>query len=278
MSNLILSAVPRQSRPSGVWDYISPSRLNLWLKCPLAFKLRYIDGVPSPTPPAAFVGKMVHRGLETFYRARQQGVWLDSEDLQFGLANCWEQAVHDERVQFESEAIDTSSREQVQQLLKAYVVQLPADEPQPLAVEATSEAPLVDPTTGESLGIPLLGIMDLVLPDPSGPIVADFKTAARASSTLEIMHEIQLSCYAYLLRSAFGEPESALEIRSLIKTKIPKIETTRFPARSSAHMRRLFAVVRRYLDDLDSGNFVFRPGILCSSCEFEGTRCQGWQS
>ena len=21
----------------GVWDYVSPSRLNLWLKCPLAF-------------------------------------------------------------------------------------------------------------------------------------------------------------------------------------------------------------------------------------------------
>jgi hypothetical protein len=40
------------SAAGGVWDYISPSRLNLWLKCPLAFKLRYIDGVKMPTTPA----------------------------------------------------------------------------------------------------------------------------------------------------------------------------------------------------------------------------------
>ena len=118
----------------------------------------------------------------------------------------------------------------------------------------------------------------LVLPDPSGPIVADFKTAARASTTLEFMHEIQLSCYAYLLRHGFGQSESALEIRSLIKTKIPKIETMCFPTRSPEHLRRLFAVIRGYLDDLDSGNFVFRPGMLCSSYEFHGSRCQGWQS
>ena len=34
-----------------VWDYSSPSRLNLWLKCPLAWKLRYIDGVKTPSNP-----------------------------------------------------------------------------------------------------------------------------------------------------------------------------------------------------------------------------------
>ena len=30
-----------RSRPgqTGPWDYVSPSRLNLWLRCPLAFKL-----------------------------------------------------------------------------------------------------------------------------------------------------------------------------------------------------------------------------------------------
>ena len=42
-------AMPAE-RPSGVWDYVSPSRLARWLKCPLAFKHRYelpdrLDGV-----------------------------------------------------------------------------------------------------------------------------------------------------------------------------------------------------------------------------------------
>jgi hypothetical protein len=48
--------------------------------------------------------------------------------------------------------------------------------------------------------MPLLGIMDLVLPEEAGPIITDFKTASKSSGPLEITHEIQLSCYAYLLR------------------------------------------------------------------------------
>ena len=46
--------------------------------------------------------------------------------------------------------------------MTAYLAQAPEDE-KPLAVETAVEAPLVDPMTGENLGIPLLGIMDLVL-------------------------------------------------------------------------------------------------------------------
>lgn len=47
----------RQSRAGGVWDYVSISRLNLWLKCPLAFKLRYIDGIEAPPSASQFVGR-----------------------------------------------------------------------------------------------------------------------------------------------------------------------------------------------------------------------------
>ena len=61
-------------RGNGIWDYISPSRLNLWLKCPLAWKLRYIDGIKTPPTPALFLGTRVHDALEMFYRHRQLGV------------------------------------------------------------------------------------------------------------------------------------------------------------------------------------------------------------
>ena len=75
--NTLLAEPKPATRPAGVWDYISPSRLNLWLKCPLAFKLRYIDGVRSPTTPNLFLGKRVHQGLEIFYRHRQLGIQLE---------------------------------------------------------------------------------------------------------------------------------------------------------------------------------------------------------
>ena len=264
-------------RPSGVRDYISPSRLTLWLKCPLAFKIRYVDGVITPTSPAAFVGKVVHAALETYYRHRQLGLTIPVDTLLRQLIDRWEESAAEEGVGFSSVAAEATCRRQATELVALYITQLPADEPRPLAVEVTLATPLADPVTGEHLGIPLLGIMDLVLPHADGPEIVDFKTAARCSTTLEIVHEIQLSSYAYLFRRTTGQHESALEIRSLIKTKVPKIESSRFPSRSAAHFRRLFAVIRGYLDDLDSGKFVFRPGLGCDYCQVR-SQCKAWQA
>jgi hypothetical protein len=55
---------------------------------------------------------------------------------------------------------------------------------------------------------------------------------------------VQLPAYSYLFRHCSQEPESALEIRSLIKTETPRVETHRYAARDERHYRRLFAVIR----------------------------------
>ena len=159
-------------------------------------------------------------------------------------------------------------------LVSAYLGRVSADEPSPLAVEAAMEAPLVDPTSGEDLGIPVVGIVDLILDAQEGPIIADFKTAARSAEPLEIAHEVQLSCYSFLFRHAAGRQEAALEIRSLVKTKTPQVEFHRYPARTEAHFRRLFSLIRAYLDDLDAGRFIFRPGFGCGMCEHRETHCR----
>ncbi len=65
-------------------------------------------------------------------------------------------------------------------------------------------------------------------------------------------------------------------IRGLIKTKAPKVECHRYPARMVAHFRRLFAVIRAYLDGLDAGRYVFRPNFGCGVCDFRETHCRAW--
>ncbi len=82
--------------------------------------------------------------------------------------------------------------------------------------------------------------------------------------------------YAYLYRRLTGEQEVGLEIRSLIKTKQPKVEFHRYGRRSEAHFRRLFSVIREYLNALDSGRFNYRPGWTCSMCDFRESRCRQW--
>lgn len=263
-------------RPTDVWSYISPSRLNLWLRCPLAFKLRYIDGVVTPTSTAAFVGKMVHLGLERFYRHRQLGLLLDADMVVAKALAAWEPAVAEEQVRFASTADEQTARQQVESLLRCYLAKVPIDEPRPLAVEAVLEQPLVNPVSGEDLGLPLLGIVDLVLDGETGPTIIDFKTSSRTAPPHEITHEVQLTSYAWLFRQSTGQQESGLEIRSLVKTKTPQVQTHRYPARREQHFGRLFALVRAYLDDLDSRRFLYRPGHACVLCEHRNTHCARW--
>jgi hypothetical protein len=262
-----------QERSTNVRAYISPSRLNLWLRCPLAFRLRYIDGIRSPPSTSMFVGKMVHAGLECYYRHKQAGVMLPVSDVIQRMDACWESLAAEDGVGFKDTAEEAKLRTQSGGLVTAYLTQLPADEPAPTTVETRLEVPLVDPFTGEDLGIPLLGIVDLVVSCDDGPLVCDFKTSARSGGPVEIMHEVQLTAYAYLFRQLSDEFEAGLEIRSLIKTKVPKIEYHRYAARTDAHFRRFFQIVRLYLDDLDRGSFVYRPGFGCMMCDFRDGPC-----
>ena len=184
--------------------------------------------------------------------------------------------MHCEGLQFTSSQEEANVRDQVVSLLAAYFGQLPADEPRPLAVETSLSCPLIDPESGEDLGIPLVGIVDLVLAEEAGPLIADFKTAASSKPPPDIQHEIQLSCYSYLFRNISGQQEAALEIRSLVKTKTPQIVFHRYPPRQASHLRRLFLVIHAYLDDLERGQFLYRPGWTCGMCNYSDDHCQRW--
>ncbi len=274
MSTGLLGFESVQKRQGGVLEYISPSRLGCWLACPLRFKFRYLEGIRTPTTPALFTGKATHAALEIFYRHQQLGVTLDTSQVTAKLLESWAKLVDEEQITFESVEHEQSMRKQVCDLLAAYLAFAPQHE-RPLAVETAVEAQLIDPLTNEDLGMPLVGVIDLVLDYEAGPVICDFKTSARSSEPIEVIHEIQLSSYAYLFRQGSRWPESGLEIRSLIKTKVPKCEFHGYPARSEAHFRRLFAVVREYLDALDSGKFNYRPGFGCAMCDYR-RECQAW--
>lgn len=274
MSLTCSSPTQPQDSQADARRYISASRLNLWLRCPLAFKLRYIDGIVSKPTPSQFLGKVVHHGLECYYRHRQLGVELTAADVVAFTTNSWEALAADEEVEFDSSETESRLKTDAENLLKTYLLQRSGDEGRPLLVETSLEAPLIDPFSGENLGVPLFGIVDLVIEGNSGPVICDFKTSAKSNMPHEIMHEIQLSAYAYLFRSLSGTKEESLEIRTLVKTKTPKIDTHRYSARSENQFHRFFDLVRAYLDDLHSGRFLFRPGWTCMMCDYRDGPCR----
>ncbi len=254
-----------------VWNYVSASRLNLWMRCPLAFRRKYLEGVTSPSTPSLFVGKVVHGVLEHVYRCLMVGTIATTEDVPAFVEAAWTQTMDSEPCVFADAEQETKSRNLVSDLIRAYLSEIDIASEKPIAVEKKYEVPLIDPITGEDFGIPLVGIVDLVLDGEGGPIVTDFKTAASASVSCELQNELQLTGYAYLIREAFGQNESALEIRQLVKTKTPKIVVHRLPPRTERHFERFFGIVREYLECLDRGVFNGRPSWNCSLCEHSGS-------
>ena len=113
MSTGLLALDQPQERTRGVWDYISPSRLNLWIRCPLAFRLKYLDGIRTPASPALFVGKRCHSGLEDHYRHRMLGITLSPDEVIRRMDAGWGQAVVDEQMDFDSTAQEATLRQQV---------------------------------------------------------------------------------------------------------------------------------------------------------------------
>ena len=262
------------SEPVGnVWNYISASRLSLWMKCPLAFRRRYVDGIESAPSVSMFVGKVVHGVLEHVYRCRSVGAIASEDDLPAFVEAAWSRSMEEEPCFFDDVEQEKKCRSQIHDLAKSYLSEINIAEETPVAIEKRFEVPLVDPSTGEDLGLPLMGIVDLVLEMEKELTIVDFKTAASASSTCEIQHEIQLTAYSYLVRQLLDRDESALEIRQLIKTKQPKIVVHRFTPRSDAHFKRFFGIVREYLDSLDRGVFNYRPGFGCIMCNQVGDCC-----
>ena len=271
MTTSLLDFLRAAESVGNVWDYVSASRLNLWSKCPLAFRRRYVDGIEPAPSVSMFVGKVTHGVLEHVYRCRSVGTIATESDLPAFVGAAWTSAMSEAPCFFDDEAHEEKCRQQVHDLAAAYLREIDIETEKPLAVEKRYETPLIDPLTGEDLGVPLVGIIDLLLETKNGLTLIDFKTAASASSACAVQHELQLTAYSYLIRQLLDREESALEIRQLVKTKVPKIVVHRFPPRTDEHFRRFFDLVREYLDHLDRGVFNYRPGFGCMMCDQAGT-------
>ena len=258
-----------EQQDRGLWNYISTSRLNLWSKCPLAFRFRYIDGIVTPSNVNLFLGKVVHAALEAYYRHRQIGLKPVPDDAEGFVQSAWEVVAGEDLILWSSEEESSKCRDQAVGLVQTYIREYADQSERIIAMESSLETPLVDPDTGEDLGIPLFGIIDLVLEQDDALSLIDFKTAASASQVCEQSHAIQLTLYSLLLQGN-GYKQVETEIRQLVKTKTPKICVHRFGKRSDLQIRQFFSLCHEYLDCLDQSKFNYRPGWSCGLCDYRG--------
>ncbi|MBM9512024.1 PD-(D/E)XK nuclease family protein, partial [Desulfogranum marinum] len=144
-------------------------------------------------------------------------------------------------------------------------------------VELPLSAPLYN-HEGTEMDIQLMGIIDLLLRDNKGNLIAvDHKTAKQPKSQASVDNDLQLTAYSYLLtcgKFVFPRAEVLCRFDVLRKLKTPKLEihnTTRGPE-SRKRFAKLSAAVLAGIE-----NKVFLPcsSWMCADCEYSKA-CKRW--
>ena len=159
---------------------ITPNQLRTWVQCPLNHRLRYVDGVVPPTAPSAFLGTVVRDALTYLYQAERDRVCLGPAELCHYVMEQWETLAAREAVVFVSVREEQAHQQQAFAPWKHTWTVATWDEPPTLAVAQSITAPLLHPATGQHLGVDLVGTLDLILDDPAGPLLVDFRTSSRS--------------------------------------------------------------------------------------------------
>ena len=228
--------------------YLSHSRLHRYLHCPEQYRLYYVERLRPRIPDAALVfGQLMHQALSALFRtgedpvAHFQSAWLEvkSADLSYGKRESWEGLAFTGRA-----------------LLATFV----RDELPKLQHVTASEKPFSIIVT--SLGVPLVGVVDLVAELEGNQTVVDFKTSASAYPDFEAPLSDQLSAYQ------LAEPETEqAALCVLVKTKDPRIDwhvTKRAPVQIGEYLDKAEFVAGAIV----RGEFYKRPGRWCGYCDF----------
>ena len=192
---------------------LSPSRVESFTNCPLAFRFSSIEKLPEPPSPHAVKGTLVHRALEILL-----GLPPDQRTAATAHA-CVEQAVvelreHEDPAERELAMLEPSEDElavfvaDAHTLMDAYLTLEDPKAVAPMGLELRLEAQVG--------GLLMLGIIDRLEEDEDGQlVVTDYKTG-RAPSIHYEQHRLGgVHFYAFLCEQALGRRPAVIRLMYL---------------------------------------------------------------
>jgi len=267
--------VPPEMRQA---PHLSYTQIDQYLRCPLKYKLQYVDRLePEFVPVALAFGSGIHGAAAFFYRGVAQGAMPSVADVQSVFETMWNLETGHRPVRFGEKDSKDALLELGRRML---AVLCAAHDPtaEVLAVEEPFRVPLIDPETGEILDRDLVGTLDRLEKDADGRVVVvDLKTAARKYSDLQVEASLQLSVYSYAtaMNGLADQEDLRLRFDVLTKTKTPELHRY-WTTRDRAATRRLFRLAAEVLQAIEAGAFLPHPGWQCKECPFRG-QCWVWR-
>ncbi len=239
---------------------LSPSRVDAFTSCPMAFRFASIEKLPEPPSVAATKGSMVHRALEVLFTLQPHERVGEAVDASF------QQAVREYAVdpEFTLLGLDDAQRDafvaDAWTLVESYLRMEDPTRIRDVGLELRLEAQVGDLT--------LRGIIDRLELGPDGElIVTDYKTGRAPGLKYEQSKLGGVHFYSFLCESVLGRRPAAIRLMYLRSgetiTAVPTEQSVRFiTTRTTA----VWKAVERACTTED-----FRPkqGPLCKVCSFQ---------
>lgn len=230
---------------------LSFSRVDTYERCPLLFRFRYVDKLPSTPSPDLSWGSAIHAALEAWW-SQKLPTPPPVEVLYRALYDRWEDAgfaemERERKLEWYRHARDVLARHH-----ELYS----ADYRPAVACEQWFELDIGD-------DVAVRGSIDHVARTASGGLgIVDWKTNRRARTRGEVANSLQLAIYTLAARELWGrEPEwVALDF------VVPGLRVTvdRSEIDVDGALQRIRAVAAKVRDEL----FPARPSPLCDWCDF----------
>ncbi|MCK4177906.1 RecB family exonuclease [Aciditerrimonas ferrireducens] len=250
--------------PLAVPRSLTPSKVEAFGQCPLAFRFRVLDHLPEPPTRASLLGTLVHRSLELLF---------------------WERPAGQRTPSAEAEALEAAWAEPSWQASLAMLA-LPDDEQRALRAEAaalvgrlrTVENPDAADVVGVELtveapveGVRLRGVIDRLDRQEDGRlVVVDYKTGRVPPASADQARLAGVRLYALLVEQVLGVVPAAVR---LVYLRGPVVVESPVDQRQTVATRRrtlaVWAAIERACERED---FRPRPSVLCRFCAFRD-RC-----
>jgi putative RecB family exonuclease len=239
---------------------MSPSRVESFLSCPLAFRFSSIERLPEPPAPYSTKGSLVHRALELLFTRPNAERTLQHAESAF------QQAVAEYRLDPEFTLLGLDDAAEDAFFADGWVL-----------VEKYFQ--MEDPTAVRDIGLELRleaqvgsltlrGIIDRLELDAEGRlIVTDYKTGRAPSANYEQKSLAGVHFYSFLCQEVIGRRPAAIRLMYIrtgdIITATPSEQSVRFLT------TRTTAVWKAVEKACISGDFRPKEGPLCKTCAFQ---------
>ena len=251
-------------------DHLSKSQISLYFECSLKYRFRYIDDLPIPFKSSGLAfGSCIHSSIEWYHKQKMRGNNVSLEKLFKILKADWYSQKADTDILYKDGETEDLLLLKGKEIISLYFTK-PVKKA--VAAEYPFEVPLVNQENGETLAIPLQGIIDLIESDDG---IVEFKTANKAMSHQDAVNNLQLTIYAYAYQMLFKKEPKTLKIISFVKNKTPKMDIIE-TRRERKDFQRLFFLAKEVLKGIQSKILYPRYSFLCKDCEYS-EYCRNWR-